>query len=359
MKALIVGTGLIGTSVGLALRHRGWSVALSDARSEPLAGAIRRGAGVAGVPGEPVDVVVVAVPPSVTATVVADHLRMNLNATVMDVASTKAEVLAEVQSNVPDLAHRFIPTHPMAGREVSGPDGARADLFADRPWVICPSAEAGHQNVARTLIEACGAMPVVMSAEEHDRTVALTSHAVQIVSSAMAAALVRRPHALDVSGQGLRDVTRLAGSDAALWTAILRSNPQPVADVLDGIIRDLTQVQVALQSMAGQPGTAPDDAAESAVTDVLERGRQGRAAIPGRHGSGPERSSTIRVQIADEPGALAALFVAAGQVQVNLLDVRIDHLWGRPSGLVELAVDPADAHRLTEGLVAGGFDVRD
>lgn len=359
MKALIVGTGLIGTSLGLALRHRGWTVSLTDADARHQAAAVALGAGLASVPGETVDVIVVAVPPSVTAHVVSTQLRLNLNATVMDVASTKAEVLAEVQNSVPDLAHRFVPTHPMAGREVSGPDGARADLFADRPWVICPSAAVEHQQAAAAVIEACGAMPVVLSAEEHDRTVALTSHAVQIVSSAMAAALVRDPRALDVSGQGLRDVTRLAGSDSALWTAILRSNPQPVAEVLDGIIRDLMQVQGALAAMAGQAHGTPDGSAETAVTDVLERGRQGRAAIPGRHGAGPERYSTIRVQIVDEPGALAALFLAAGQVQVNLLDVRIDHLWGRPSGLVELAVDPADALRLTEGLVAGGFDVRD
>lgn len=359
MRALIIGTGLIGTSIGLALRHRGWAVSLKDTDPGHLAAAEQRGAGSAALPDEPVDIVVVAVPPSDTPVVVCEELRINLNATVIDVASTKAQVVAEVLNRYPDAAHRFVPTHPMAGREVSGPAGARADLFADRPWVLCPGADEQHEQAARTLMESCGALVVSLSALEHDRTVALTSHAVQVLSSAMAGALVRDPRALEVSGQGLRDVTRLAGSDAALWTGILRSNPEPVAEVLDGIIRDLTEVSGALHALAGATSGQTDLAAHTVVADFLERGRRGRAAIPGRHGAGPERHSTIRVQVVDEPGSLAALFFAAGQLGVNLLDVRIDHLWGRPSGLVELSVDPTHAATLTEGLLAGGFDVRD
>lgn len=399
-RALVVGTGLIGTSLALALRHDGWQVWLEDANDTHRDLAVQLGAGTA-LPSEgglpEVDVVVVAVPPSDAATVAIHYLRTTVNVTVMDVASTKTEVEHKIQSFGADLSRRFVPSHPMAGRELSGPAGARADLFADRAWVICPGADPEHVARAERVARSCGAFPVAMSAREHDLTVALTSHAVQVVSSAMAAALLRDQRALDVSGQGLRDVTRLAGSDPALWSAILHSNPGPVADVLGGIITDLVQVRDALSAMANAQAqsaqhstgveaapattaTRPDESTVNGpgevgaaidgqehgqpdphhvLADFLLRGQQGRAAIPGRHGAGPERLSQVRVQVADEPGALAALFVAAGDLGINLLDVRIDHLWGRPSGLVELAVDPADAAALAEGLAAGGFALRD
>ena len=159
---------------------------------------------------------------------------------------------------------------------------------------------------------------------------------------------------VEVSGQGLRDVTRIAGSDPSLWREILAANAGPVADVLSGVADDLDRVVAALRSIAD--GTDSD--ASGVVEDALRRGRTGRSRVPGKHGATPADYATVPVQVADAPGELARLFTAAGEAGINLEDVRIEHVLGRPSGLVELAVRPENGARLAESLRDRGFDVR-
>lgn len=238
----------------------------------------------------------------------------------------------------------------MAGRETSGPLGARADLFQDRVWVLCPTAAAEHVQRASQLIALTGAVVVTMSPEEHDRAVATTSHAAQLISSALAARLIDLSgKEVAISGQGLRDVTRLAGSNPVMWQQILQGNALEVAAAVRAIADDLAAVADELLKQ-------PEDL--SITRSLLERGNSGRAVIPGRHGAASERFALVAVQIKDEPGALAELFAAAGAVGVSLMDVRIDHLWGKPSGLVELSVRPEDLAVIRDGLRSGGFDVR-
>jgi len=157
----VIGTGLIGTSVGLAATAAGARVLLRDADAEHLALAVARGAGAPALEsaGEP-DVVVVAVPPSAVAEVVVEALRRHPGATVTDVCSVKAPVVAAVAASGVTL-DRYVPGHPMAGREASGPEAASADLFRGRAWLISPDSQSEPDHVAKVvaLAESLGAAP--------------------------------------------------------------------------------------------------------------------------------------------------------------------------------------------------------
>src|SRR5689334_16386774 len=140
----IVGTGLLGTSIGLKLRELGVRVLLSDPSPTALALARDVGAGELDPGGVPVALVVIGAPPDVTASVVVAELARHPEATVTDVASVKAGIWAAVQQSGAEIG-RYVGGHPMAGRERTGPVAARADLFLGRPWVVCPAGpgEAG------------------------------------------------------------------------------------------------------------------------------------------------------------------------------------------------------------------------
>lgn len=351
---LVIGTGLIGASVALALRERGTEVWLEDRDPGALAVALERGAGVPRpAEGEP-RLVIVAVPPAVAPLVVIASLRTTVDATVSDVVSTKARLQHEVETSGLDASAiaRFVPGHPMAGREVSGPGAARADLFADRVWALTPSPATDPRRTEQVaaLVESLGAVPVITSPEEHDRAVALTSHTPQVVASTVAAGLSGLGDTgVRLSGQGLRDVTRLAASDPGLWAEILASNAEPVAGALDALIDRLAAVRDGLR--AGDAGSA-------AVRTSLEAGVIGHRRVPGKHGAAPVAWAVVAVSVADRPGELGRLFADAGATGVNLEDVRIEHAQGRPTGLVELEVSPESASSLADGLRATGWDVR-
>jgi prephenate dehydrogenase len=357
---LVVGTGLIGTSIALALREQGREIWLQDEDPVALGVAVQRGAGAA-LPAGPVAaadagvaLVIVCVPPSAAASVIATSLRTHINATVSDVASTKARLQAEVEALVEHSSdvNRYVPGHPMAGREVSGPAAARADLFADRVWALTPTVATDPVRTAAVvaLVASLGAVSVVTTAEEHDRAVALTSHTPQVVASTVAAGLAGLGETgVRLSGQGLRDVTRLAASDPLLWSDILTSNADPVADALDALIARLGTVRDGLRE--GAAGTPK-------VRRALEDGVAGYLRVPGKHGTAPVAWAVVSVSVADRPGELGRLFADAGSTGVNLEDVRIEHAQGRPTGLVELEVAPGSAEALAQGLRAAGWDVR-
>lgn len=357
---LIVGTGLIGTSVALALVRAGVTVWLEDAEPAHVAEAVERGAGIERPDGGQPALVVVAVPPTLTAGVMADAVALFPESVITDVASVKSGPLAEVEL-LAGRTGRVVGGHPMAGREVSGPGAARADLFDDRVWVVAAPADAKPESVAlvRDLARTCGGVVIEMAPADHDRAVALTSHVPQVLSSALAARIATAdPSYVGVSGQGLRDATRIAGSDPGLWSDILRANALPVADVLADVAADLQSLVTALRVLAsgGATGAAR---ADEVVGSLLTRGNEGKALVPGKHGGqGAVDMAQVMVVVADEPGSLAALFKTAGDAGINLEDVRIEHVLGRPSGRVELNVRPADSDRLVQILREQGLDVR-
>ncbi|HEY3649239.1 MAG TPA: prephenate dehydrogenase [Streptosporangiaceae bacterium] len=353
MRVAVIGTGLIGTSVALALREHDVSVWLADTDPEAARLAANLGA------GEPLpddapqaDVAVIAVPPAaVAATLAAAQARgsKGLAACYTDVASVKQLPVAQARALGCDLTS-FVPGHPLAGREKHGPAAARADLFLGRTWALCPAPETSERAVAAitTLVRTCGAVPVQTDAATHDRWVALVSHAPHLLAAAMAARLEAAPaEALDLAGQGLRDVTRIAAGDTGLWTQILAANAGPVAEVLAAVAADLAEAARMLTD--GDP---------KSVATLLDIGQAGVARIPGKHGGAPREFTAVQVVIRDQPGELTRLFDAAGRAGVNIEDVRIEHSPGLPVGVAELSVRPAEAGPLLAALEAGGWPVR-
>ena len=367
---LIIGTGLLGTSLALALRTADVEVQLSDTSPTSLALARDMGAGTPHDKHSPEpQIVVVATPPDVTADVVVAQLSAHPNAVVTDVASVKERVVAEVRARAGAEARRYVGSHPMAGRERSGAGSADSDLFAGRPWVVVgqdsdPEAELAIRNLAVDV----GATPVRMRASEHDAAVAAVSHMPQLIASLVAARLEELGEsALALSGQGLRDVTRIAASDPRLWSAIVVGNAGPVADLLRRISDDLSALITGIEAAACDPGgpeyTAPGAAstiapgAVGAVTDVMTRGNAGRARIPGKHGGAPRRYAEVQVLVPDAAGELGRLFSDVGAAGVNIEDFSLEHSAGQSAGIALISVLPAAAQGLEEALDAKGWRV--
>jgi len=222
----IVGTGLLGTSIGLALRALDVDVVLANRSPAALRLAVDYGAGRAATPADAPDLVIVAVSPDSTADLIATELEAHPDALVTDVASVKAGILAELTARGADVS-RYLGSHPMAGRERGGAVSARADIFLGRPWVITPHALSTpeQERILEDLALDLGSTPIRLSPEEHDRAVALVSHVPQVVASLLAARLLGGSGAVPaLAGQGLRDTTRIAASDPELWIQILGAN---------------------------------------------------------------------------------------------------------------------------------------
>lgn len=341
---LVIGCGLIGTSVALGLVEHGVQVHLVDASEEHLAQAVELGAGVAGEPDAPA-LVVVAVPPASAAGVIVEALTRWPDALVTDVTSVKSRIQGALDGVTG--ADRYAGGHPMAGSERSGPSAANGRLFEGRPWAVTPTRST-HPEALDAVVDMAlhlGAVPIIMDASAHDRAVAVVSHVPQVMSSLTAARLndAQENH-LALSGPGLRDVTRIAGSDLGLWREILGDNAVDVRAVLQDVRSDLDRVIAAL-------GEGPLDQ----LVDVLESGRRGTALIPGKHGDAPRRLEVVYVQVADQPGELSRLWADTGQSGVNIEDFRLDHDLGRPVGLAEIAVGIGLGDTVVEALNARGW----
>ena len=191
-----------------------------------------------------------------------------------------------------------------------------------------------------------------MEADEHDRAVALISHAPHLVAALMAARLEQTDEAVVLlAGTGIRDVTRIAAPDPEFRRQILATNAPAVAEVLDQIGADLQGVAGELGRAGGQNRPLP------ATVGLLARARRGEARLPGKHGTAHVDYAIVPVVLPDRPGQLARLFTDAGEAGVNIEDVRIEHSPGQPVGLIELAVQPEMADRLAAALTARRWTV--
>ncbi|HET9022669.1 MAG TPA: prephenate dehydrogenase [Ornithinibacter sp.] len=350
----VVGTGLVGTSLGLALSRLGDDVTLEDI--SPTHEALARDLGAGRLPGGPVDpdLVVVATPPDVTATCVREALRRWPRAAVTDVASVKGTILEALRASGTDLA-RYCGSHPMAGRERSGAVSGRHDLFDGRAWVLTPTEETDPAVVTlvTSVARSAGAAVSSLAPEHHDAAVAAVSHVPQLAASLVAARLEGLDDAaVALAGQGLRDVTRIAASDPHLWTQILAANAPAVRTVLGDLLDDLGRVAVALDELA----TSTDaPGARGTLARAIASGNAGQARIPGKHGAAPTAYATVRVLIPDEPGQLGRLFADIGAIGTNIEEFHLDHGLGQPFGLAEVDVVPAAAAALALELEQRGW----
>jgi prephenate dehydrogenase len=337
----VVGTGLLGTSVGLAARRAGLEVWLTDVNHEHVRTASGLGAGTPAPREGVAQLTVVAVPPDHIAESVVDALERG--GVVTDVGSVKGlplELIADLADE--GLLACYVGSHPMAGSERSGPLAATAALFDGRPWAITPHTHSSSDAIVlvEALARLCGAEPVRLSPVEHDRAVARTSHLPHLLAVLTAGQLAEaQPEHLSLSGQGVRDVTRIAAGDPDLWGQILRANHAAVGEILRDVQGELARLVDVLAS--GDPDT---------LGEILTRGVIGTRAIPGKHGGPPLATASVFVSVPDHPGELARLFADVGEIGVNIEDLYIDHDPGRPVGLVELVVQDTAAESLRGSL---------
>lgn len=371
MRVHIIGTGLLGASLGLALSANGHQVTLEDTSPTAQQLAADLGAGQvlnskttvaeaadptgatdAASPAAHPDIVVVATPPDVAARVIASALEDYPNATVTDVASVKTRLLESVRGLVTGTQlDRYIGCHPMAGREKSGAIAAQSDLFTARPWVICSDEDTPADRLGEVIAmaEDTGASVLHLDPRIHDAAVAKVSHVPQIVASLVASQLRHAPlEEISLAGQGLRDVTRIAASDPGLWTQILTGNAEEVRSVLVDLRTELDEVIGALELGPGSTGL---------LAKAIALGNEGHDRIPGKHGQPPTTYAVVTILVPDTPGMLARLFKDIGDLGVNVEDFRMDHASGRKLGMVDVSVVPAIQQELEIGLLSKGWQI--
>lgn len=348
----VVGAGLLGTSIGLALTKLGIDVIIASQSKASAALAIDYGAGRAATDNDDPKLIVVCVPPDITATIVARELKDFPAAIVTDVASVKAAIFEELKVLGAD-AERFVGSHPMAGREKGGAAAGRADLFVGRPWVVVAgdSTIQSAINLVTDLALDLQSIPIELSAKEHDRAVANVSHVPQLVSSLLAAQLNRAAATdLNLAGQGLRDTTRIAASDPKLWVQILSANAAEIAPILKNLKADLEQTIEALEN--------PNNSGSlSKISEALLQGNRGVDRIPGKHGGRASHYSQVIVMVEDRAGELARLLTEIGLIGINLEDLKLEHSPGAPIGLAELSVLPESEAKLIKDLTDRGWRI--
>lgn len=344
-SVLILGAGLVGSSLGLALTRAGYDVALWDIASSHALVAAGLGAGrISDEETDDPDIVVVATPPDVIPELVAEVLQKFPRAVITDVGSVKAPILRAIARLAPEH-RRYVGSHPMAGSQFTGPLTASGDLFRDRTWVVTPEPGNSESDIAtiERLAGDVGARVVTMPAAEHDVAVAQVSHVPHLMSILTASHLRQVPtDNLRLAGQGIRDVTRIAGSDPALWRQILNSNAAAVRQELVAVAQDLNELIDQLDR--------PEE-----LERFLGMGQAGALSLVGKHGQDPIDMLEVTVEIPDEPRALARLFTDIGEAGFNVEDFELTHDQDRQVGYLSISFERDVAEKLRANIVEKGW----
>ncbi len=346
-RAHVVGLGLIGASIARALSETGWVVTGTDADAEVLTAALDASVVASSEFNDDVTLVVVATPAGVVPAIVRDYLERSLNShlIVTDVAGVKGAIVEEVSDP------RFLAGHPMAGSEQRGLAGARADLFRGCTWVLTPTSATlpATYTTLHGILRELGANVVAVSADDHDRLVAVASHVPHLLAGALMneATRVAEQDAvlLQLAAGGFRDMTRVAAGDPGIWPDILFENRDAIVQSLLALEERLARLRKALNS---------DD--HDAIASDLAQAAFARRQLPGRALSS-ENLAYLRVAVSDQPGVLAAVTMAASEMLVNIYDIEIAHGIEGSSGTLLLAVDALQADMFSGALSERGFQV--
>ena len=339
---MVVGVGLMGGSIGLALRQEGWRVIGVDEDGERLGAAVEAGAiDAAGGLGE-CDLAFVSTPVGTVAELTREALDAGA-AVVTDVGSVKAPVAAAVDDP------RFVPGHPMAGSEQDGLDGAFADMFSGATWVLCPTDitdDAAFAKV-RGVVSSFGAQVIVMPPDRHDTLVAVVSHVPHLTAATLMRLADGRAEEhrslLRLAAGGFRDMTRIAAGHPAIWPDICAQNSDAITDVLDELIAEMGRLRQVVA-----------DGATDNLLDHLESARHARRNLP-TTSPGAEKMSEMRIPVLDRRGELAAIATLAAELDVNIYDLEIAHSAEGPRGVVVVLVESARAERFQGGLMVQGY----
>lgn len=341
-RAQVVGTGLIGGSVGMALREQGWRVTGTDI--DPRAAERARVMGAiddVGVDPE-AEVTFLAVPVGRIGDLAVELLDRTAGV-VTDVGSTKAAISRALDDP------RFVGGHPMAGSEQDGIDGARPDLFQGATWVLTPTEKTDEHSFAlvRSVVRSFGAEPISLAPEAHDQMVALVSHVPHLTAAALMCladeSAVEHRALLRLAAGGFRDMTRISAGRPAIWPDICVANRPAIVDGLDRLIEELSRIRDRV-SGEDRPG----------LLDLLSRARHARINLPSGYGQA-EVLAEVAVPIPDRPGEIAAITTLASELDVNLIDLEITHSSEGHRGVLMVIVDAAIAERLVGGLMAKGY----
>ena len=340
-RAAVVGTGLIGGSIGLALRAQGWHVTGADNDPARARAALERGA-VDEVGEDPgAELTFVATP--VGAVAAAARAALAGGGVVTDVGSVKAPVVSTVDDP------RFVGGHPMAGSEQEGVAGADAALFLGAVWVLTPvtRTDPAAHSLVRSVVSSLGAEVVELAPERHDALVAVVSHVPHLTAAALMGIAAERAEEhgalLRLAAGGFRDMTRVAAGHPGIWPDICADNRDAIVDVLTRVEASLALVrdQVAAGDRAG-------------LLAALERARTARLNLPGK-GIAAGALAEVRTPVPDRPGVLAEITTLATELGVNIFDMEIAHSSEGDAGVVILVVELSLVERLCGGLVARGY----
>jgi len=353
VRVAVVGTGLVGGSIGLALRALGHEVVGFDRDTAALARAVELGAVGSAAPdlraaAADADLAFVAVPVGAITHAVVELLAAGVPL-VTDVGSVKGPVVAAVLERCPERAARFVGGHPMAGSEQEGIDGARADLFVGAAWVVTPTAATPQDAYATldALLRALEAEVVAVTPEDHDVLVSFVSHVPQLAATTLMDVAIaheaRHRGLLRLAAGGFRDMTRIAASQSTIWLDILTSNREAVLCALDAYLAGLQEARDIV---------ANGD--RDALAGLLDRARVGRRNLPVGIPA-VTKLVDVRVVVPDTPGVIAEVTTLAQRLGVNILDFEIAHSkeGGRGVLVLTVASDAADAYE--EGLRELGY----
>ncbi len=338
-QANVMGTGLIGASIGYGLKAAGWQVAGVDLDAATQSEALERGA-IDTVGLDPdADLTVVAAPVGVIPDLATRALE-ETSGVVTDVGSTKAEICQVVDDP------RFIGGHPMAGSEQDGIVGARPDLFRDTMWVLTPGETTSERAFAtmRAVVRSFGAETIALPADVHDTLVAQVSHVPHLTSAALMNLAddgsVEHRALLRLAAGGFRDMTRISAGRPSIWPDICVANADAIVSALDRLISSLERTRSIV--VAGD---------RAALLAVLDNARTARLNLPVGYGH-VEKVAELAVPIPDRPGEIAAIATLAAELDVNILDLSISHSGEGREGVMTLIVDAALSERLIGGLMA-------
>ena len=354
MRLAIVGTGLIGASVGLAARRAGFEEVTGwDPDEAHLATAAARGAvdpaETLGGALAAADLAVVAAPVAALPAQVRAVLDASApSCTVTDVGSTKGAVVAAAAGEA-----RFIGGHPICGSEARGPERATGELFDSATWFLTPIAatEPERYKLLHGFVAALGAVPVAVDPEAHDRLVAVTSHLPHALANVLlnqaGASRIEGHEPLAAAGGSLRDMTRVAGANPRIWVDIFLENRAALADALAEHRRRIEQLEAALA--AGDAGFLARWIGEASGN----RRRLLQTAY-----DDPGELQRLRVHVPDRPGVIAGIAQALGAERINIADFDLQHLSSERGGTITILVaGEQEAARAAEILEAQGYGV--
>jgi prephenate dehydrogenase len=343
---MIFGTGLIGGSVGMALRQRGWRVSGMDTADGVAARAVELGALDHHQVDPHADLVVVATPVHVAASVIDQFLSRDdrrADAVITDVGGVKGPLVAAVDHPF------FVGGHPMAGSEQVGVEGASGELFVGATWVLTPTALTDPLAYTRLrgILADLGADVVALAPAQHDSLVAVVSHVPHLVAATLMdlAAGLGEEHAalLQLAAGGFRDMTRVAAGQPGIWPDICEDNAEAIGETLDLLIDALGAMRKRVS-----------DHDRISLLEVLDRAAVARRSLPERMPR-PEGLVELRVPVLDRLGVFAEITTLAAELGVNITDIEVAHSVEGDRGVVVLVVDGRAASRLMGALTERGY----